>query len=546
MTGNRPVRGGVATPATGSGRGGSTAGSTRAASKYRPRGNRRTEAERERIAEEQERIQNKKIADDARQRSRGRFRRAGRSRGGFRDREARFGMGNGLLADGTGESIKCAHIISFSCIADQSRSAAPGPGGAGFRGGMGGGGFGGGFRGKGGFSRASSSKYSFADGIAEDDRINADELRGRTGESDDEELSGAKITSTARRKRPIMPVGIRREEFQDKGITVATAADIEDEEKGLVKEEETSDSDEMWVGEPNAANGEGTELKEDEGVWEHVAPKPRGKVKIKREDGEVIETMDIDEIAAHSQIKEPSSPEAKKKAALVSDQKPATKRKAAPRDPEDETLSQDLEQLLSLLALEPDQGEGLGVGEAQAHSALEGNMFLFQFPPVLPPLKKSTEPPARSLVKDEPDDDIVMLDQPVKGSSANVDLTADEVDKVKKEEGDEDGLEDTNDTSDPYKEGGYVGQLIMRKSGKVELSWGGQTLELVSGTPTQFLTSAVLVEEKDSKAKAGQFAGTAFGMGKIEGKFVLAPKWGEEEEWEIDPDELPPNDAEML
>lgn len=413
-----------------------------------------------------------------------------------------------------------------------------GAGGSGFRGGGGAGG-GAGFRGKAGVSRGISNKYSFADGIADDNRINADELRGRAGDSDEDD-NGAKITSTARRRRPIMPVGIERVEYQDKGVTVATAADIEGEEKGLVKKEEGSESEEMWVDGPVVKDGEGVEMEKDEGVWAHAAPKPHGKVKIKKEDGEMIETMDIDEIAAHGQIKEPLSPEAKK-AAIASDLDAEQKRrKAAPRDPEEETLSQDLEQLLSLLALEP-EGEGM-----QPRSALEGNMFLFQFPPVLPPLKKSTAFGSKDTVKDEPNDDVVMFDQSVNGTPSNVDLTAEDVEKVKREEGDEEGLEDGDNSSDPYQEGGYVGKLVMRKSGKVELSWGGQTLELVSGAPAQFLTSAVLLEETDSKAKPGQIAGTAYGMGKIEGKFVLAPKWGDEEEWEVDPDDLPPGDAPVL
>lgn len=403
----------------------------------------------------------------------------------------------------------------------------------------------GGFKGRAGVSRAMSNKYSFADGIEEDDRINADELRARVGGEDEDDHSGAKITSATRKRRPILPVGIRREEFQAPGVTVATAEDIEVEEKGLVKEEEVSDSEEMWV---DPENGQGAELVKDEGVWQHAAPKPRGKVKIKREDGEMVETMEIDEIAAHGQIKEPQSPEAKKLAVasdLPAESKPK-KRKVAPRDPEDEAFSEDLDQLLGLLALEPGPRETSEAEPGPSQSALEGNMFLFQFPPVLPPLKNTTKLAPQDAVKDEPDDDAVMLDQPARGTPVNVDLTAEEAGKVKEEEDGGEGLEDAHDPSSPYQEGGYVGQLVLRKSGKVELSWGGQTLELVSGTPAQFLTTAVLLEESDSKAKSGEIAGMAFGMGKVEGKFVLAPKWASEEEWEVDPEDLLPSDTNVI
>ena len=127
-----------------------------------------------------------------------------------------------------------------------------------------------------------------------------------------------------------------------------------------------------------------------------------------------------------------------------------------------------------------------------------------------------------------------MLDQPARSTLAEVDLTAEGTERIKAEE----DAEEVQETPNPYKDGGFVGQLVMRKSGKVELSWGGQTLELVPGTQAQFLNTAVLLEENDAKAQPGQVAGTAFGMGKIEGKFILAPKWGEEDEWEVDDEDL--------
>jgi len=389
---------------------------------------------------------------------------------------------------------------------------------------------------------AMSNKYSFADGIEEDNRINADELRARVSDSEGDERSGAKITTTARKRRPILPVGIRREEYQAQGATVATAEDIEVEEKGLVKEEVDSDSEEMWV---ETKDGQGVELEKDEGVWQHAAPKPRGKVTIKREDGQEIETTEIDEIAARGQIKEPLSPEAKKaKAADMETEDKPKKRKTAQRDPEEAAAAEDLEQLLGLLAFEHDKPENAEGEAARSRSALEGNMFLFQFPPVLPPLKKASKPAPQVAVKDEPkDDDVVMFNHPPGGTPANIDLTAEEAEKVKAEEDDaEEGPNGGPGSTSLYPEGGYIGKLVVRKSGKVELDWGGQTLELVSGIPAQFLTTAILLEEHDTKAQPGQIAGTAYGMGKIEGKFVLAPKWGDEEEWEFDLDDMPPSE----
>jgi DNA-directed RNA polymerase III subunit RPC4 len=33
-------------------------------------------------------------------------------------------------------------------------------------------------------------------------------------------------------------------------------------------------------------------------------------------------------------------------------------------------------------------------------------------------------------------------------------------------------------------------------------------------------------------------AGAAYGMGKIQGSFALAPVWGDEEDWVVDPKDL--------
>jgi DNA-directed RNA polymerase III subunit RPC4 len=46
------------------------------------------------------------------------------------------------------------------------------------------------------------------------------------------------------------------------------------------------------------------------------------------------------------------------------------------------------------------------------------------------------------------------------------------------------------------------------------------------------------VDENDEKPQQGVVGGDSIGMGKIMGRFVLAPIWSEEDDWTVTPDEL--------
>lgn len=63
-------------------------------------------------------------------------------------------------------------------------------------------------------------------------------------------------------------------------------------------------------------------------------------------------------------------------------------------------------------------------------------------------------------------------------------------------------------------------------------------MELSPAAGMNFLTTAVIVEESDEKTRQGVVGGDSIGMGKIMGRFVLAPTWGDEEEWVVDPEDL--------
>lgn len=411
-----------------------------------------------------------------------------------------------------------------------SRSKAGGPSRGGVGGGGGAFGGGGGFGSRAGGPSGTGSSYNFADGRVEDDRINADELRGQQHQDDEEKYTptGAKITTT-KKKRPILPVGIKREEIREGGVELTTAEDIAAGEQAAKQDVDASDDESMWVGDSHKIEAG---MKKDDEVWDHVAPRDQ-KVLIKNEHGDMVEATAIDEILALKEEKK----------------KPIADIKKARRDAEEEQIADDMERLIHLLTIGDSQDQTPDENGNIPPNPLEGHLFLFQLPPVLPPLKITRQPQPKGpgdepsdSVKDEPSDDIVMFDQP----AANIDLTSASATPdprgVKPEDGidvDDDDLPQENEQVQYYPpEGGYVGKLVVRRSGKVELDWGGQTLEMVPGIETNFLTTAVLVEEKNPLARAGEAAGTAYGMGKIEGKFVLAPRWHDEEEWVVDPSEL--------
>ncbi len=364
-------------------------------------------------------------------------------------------------------------------------------------------------------------------GIIDNSRINADMLYNYVEISDEEDR--ASIASTTKKKKSIMPMGIRRVEHKEEGVTMTTAAEIEAQEKAGGAGEE-SDEEGLFVDGAVQIDDSGESSRED-GVSE--APPTR---RIKTEEGESVgETgaMDLDEVPPG--FKAPESPELKKKL-LVGEQKPK-KKASAPKDLEAEIITEDLHRMVELFTLESDASPT--EDGAANNASLEGHMFLFQFPPVLPPLRAvprdgtSTNPIP---IKPEPDDGVVMLNQP----PVNIDLTQDADSKANKEGGGgaEDGGGDEED-GDELRDGGFIGNLIVRKSGKVELSWGGQKLELMPGTQTNFLSTAVLVERADVKpGDPSQMAGVAYGMGKIQGSFALAPVWGDEEDWVVDPTDL--------
>ncbi|TLS25729.1 hypothetical protein PpBr36_07604 [Pyricularia pennisetigena] len=450
-------------------RGASVAASSSAASsgsKFKPRAVRRGDAERERLAQEELRKQNIKLAEDQRlQRARGRGRRArGRGdamgRGGF---DRRYTAGNSIFGN-------------------------PGASSSGFK---------------------TDSGFKSSGYRDQSNRLNADMFSGPMMDDYEEEETkeGASSSRQPPRKREVMPMGITRREPQKKELVVATTADMVAKEKaaaGIV--EEVDDS-------PVRTPDGDIEMKDDGKVWPGASD--NRKVKVKDEHGKFVEVTEIDDkrlqraAEAEKKFKEEEEEEKKKPKVKVYQSR------------EEETRERQYSMLLKEFGPRPE-------GDSK-----DGRLYLFQFPPTLPPLRVVHRPKPKSIVKDEPvDDDVVTMDV-----GETVDLT----DGEKKADAMNGEGEDDNedDPLNPYPETvGYVGKMIVRKSGRVEMDWGGFPFQVMPGITTNFITNAVLLEDDDKKIKQGEITGKAYGMGQIMGRFTVRPVYTKPEPGVIDPGHL--------
>ncbi|KAH6963545.1 RNA polymerase III RPC4-domain-containing protein [Fusarium avenaceum] len=322
----------------------------------------------------------------------------------------------------------------------------------------------------------------------------------------------------------VLPMGIYRREHKDEGVIVATTAELEAAENAqAVPPAPAKEEESLWVdgdaGEPQPAD----ENTEEGGIWDTESKTPV----IKKEPG-LDDSMDLD-------IEKKTETEDKGKEVAET---PTPQVKKPTQDSEEAMIQTDLEILANELgAVEISEGEE---GKTEGPSNKDGRMYLFQFPPVLPPLKPVAQPKSASKVKPEPgqDDDNILESTPAAADANPVDLTDDMNGTGFNIPGFEDPEQKAGFMSSLLSSGGMVGQLKVRKSGRVEMDWGGSTMELSPATGMNFLTTAVIIEENDEKPRPGVVGGESIGMGKIMGRFVLAPKWDEEEEWEVSSEDL--------
>ncbi|KAJ2976747.1 hypothetical protein NQ176_g4766 [Zarea fungicola] len=389
-------------------------------------------------------------------------------------------------------------IISGASGPFSSGIGGPSRGGAGWFGGAGS--ASGGFGGK---SFKSDSKSNFAQGrdIYREPRINADKLHLMAPEEELDSDDEAMLAALGSKDSSKMPMGIYRKEHKEAEIIVATTAELE------AKENATGEEESLWV------DGESGALPHDdapeEGVWD-TGSKPLIKPEPDTED-----SMDVDLEA----------------------------------DPENRMIQSDLDLLARELGAISVDVDGQSVNDL---ANKDGRLYLFQFPPLMPPLKETSTPQGPVKVKEE-SSAVNVDDIPASTSNAAVDLTGGNENNDDDDDDDEETEEERAKAELKYgfksqflSQGGMIGRLNVRKSGRVELNWGGHILEMSPAAGMNFLTTAVIVEESDEKpvvsgstpAGTRPTGGDCVGMGKIMGRFTVAPVWSEEEDWNVAPEEL--------
>lgn len=321
---------------------------------------------------------------------------------------------------------------------------------------------------------------------------------------------------------PIMlPKGMFREEPKEPDQPeIATTEEVEAAERGeplLVSSGDASENGDEFY------NEDDVEMKDDGSKW--PGAKDIRRVKIEGE-----EFTEIDKFTRRRAEKKLEAKDIKRKMKF--------------KDEEDRLEAEKMARQRKLFGVQSDDDSDDELKESKAErkpQIQEGGIYLFQFPPVMPPLykveKKATV--GKNHVKDEPNDDVVMLNVPAHKSDKAVDLTAD--DEVKDE--DEDGAGPTSSKKkerEPEEEpSGFVGKLVIRKSGKMQIIWGGMPFDCEMGVSINHYREAVLTEDDDEKKPDG-FHGTAYGMGSILGKFNAVPHFSDVEDWVVDDSQLPP------
>ncbi|KAK3994682.1 RNA polymerase III RPC4-domain-containing protein [Cladorrhinum sp. PSN332] len=454
-----------------------------AAQRFKPKAIRASQQERLRRAEEIDKQEALRMGQDAKRdsRLRGRGGRGSRGRGNLMNRSFRSAPAAGPLSSGT------------------YRVNGEGP--AGVR----------------EYGVASGRAFSHVksegeQGGPKDSRINADTLYYSS-------TPFSYVPGMGDKKNPILPIGIRRFEHKTEG-----AKTNEDNEA----KEEDSDEEGLFVD-----DGKGSSSKAEDVDGYKAANSPR----IKKEGGEDGMGVDLSQIPEGDGDAPKPLASAKKKAPVFKAKGPKT-----PKEIEDELKALDVEKMVGLLSLSQQPIDGQSVSEGRPRSMLDGHMFHFQFPPVMPPLHPVSEDVGTKPEVDD-DEDTVMLEQGGKNKGKAPAVTVDLTKDVKIEDGAEDDSDDDGDDDDDDDLTGYVGKLIVRKSGKVELDWGGHRMELGMGIERSYFTAAALIDMEEEKSEdtvkdPQASSGITYSMGRVQGSFTVTTIWSPIQPWVVDPKDL--------
>ena len=160
-------------------------------------------------------------------------------------------------------------------------------------------------------------------------------------------------------------------------------------------------------------------------------------------------------------------------------------------------------------------------------------VYIYTFPPLLPPLLDATKG-----VKPEPGSPLFVRSQ----KAAAADGTEDEPVVIKDDPaeaataapGGKKGAFPARPKHLPTLEPGRIGKLVVRRSGRATLDWGGTSLRVGLGLTPDVLQDVVGVSGLGGDGGGGSaavdeegFAGQACSFGQVRGKFVVTPDWDE-------------------
>jgi DNA-directed RNA polymerase III subunit RPC4 len=353
--------------------------------------------------------------------------------------------------------------------------------------------------------------------------------------SSDEDENKLKNVPTPRARAAALPVRIGRREHQERTFGINTEASSETSAKLLEQAESTGQSVQAVSEQTNRkgkSKSRDVEItgsrKQFKGVWHDSED---SDVAVKTEPTSDEENMaDAEQLglpgapAQPAKKQEPQSPDAQRKP------KAKIKGIAEPVLQTDEDRAEwarfqaNLRHIRAELGPEPlediPQVDGAGdVAMAEAPNTekkptvRDNNVYLFQIPPLMPELNPPT-------VKKEASD-LLPSPKPAQPASKPGDP------KVKLEEG---GFSDPSAKSSegPHFGSGFVGKLRVHESGRTTLDWGGTSYELTPGNRVSFLQEVASLQiEPPAERVVPEAGGNAVSFGRVKGKFVVVPDWGD-------------------
>jgi DNA-directed RNA polymerase III subunit RPC4 len=354
--------------------------------------------------------------------------------------------------------------------------------------------------------------------------------------SSDEDENRPKTVPTPRARAAALPVRIGRREHQERAFGINTDASSETSAKILEQAESTGQSLQAVSEQTNRkgkSKSKDMEItgsrKQFKGVWHDSED---SDVVVKTEPTSDDEgSADAEQLglpdgpAQPAEKQEPRSPDAERKP------KAKIKGIAEPVLQTDEDRAEwarfqaSLRHIRAELGPEPPeeipQVDGSGdVAMAEAAASTEkkptvrdNNVYLFQIPPLMPEL----DPPS---IKNEASDPI-----PPPKPAQSAPKPGDP--KIKLEEG---GFSDPSarTTDGPRFGSGLVGKLRVHESGRTTLDWGGTSYELTPGNKASFLQEVASLQIAPPADRiAPEAGGDAVSFGRVKGKFVVVPNWGD-------------------